>query len=140
MANAFPWRFFYLVLKPRIGLIIIIFNFIKDIVEEAYIKIKNREISNLLDINSRLKAPFSDYGDNYSEIFELIINNIVVIIGWILMCRILGVVFFISFYSLISTLSATILICVFFVQHNYKNSYAKNTKNWDIVELSLIHI
>ena len=109
----FPGGFFYLVLKPRIGLIIIIFNFIKDIVEEAYIKIKNREISKLLAINSRLKAPFSDYGNNFSEIFELIINNIVVIIGWTIMCRILGVVFFISFYSLVLTLSATILISIF---------------------------
>ena len=54
------------------------------------------------------------------------------------MCRILGVVFFISFYSLVLTLSATILICVFFVQHNYKNSYAKNTKNWDIVEGAIL--
>ena len=134
----FPGGFFYLVLKPRIGLIIIIFNFIKDIVKETYIKIKNREVSKLLAINSRFKAPFSDYGDNFSEIFELIINNIVVIIGWILMCRILGVVFFISFYSLVLTLSATILICVFFVQHNYKNSYAKNTKNWDIVEGAIL--
>ena len=42
----FPGGFFYLVLKPRIGLIIIIFNFIKDIVEEAYIKIKTEKFLN----------------------------------------------------------------------------------------------
>ncbi len=134
----FPGGFFYLVLKPRIGLIIIIFNFIKDIVKETYIKIKKRKISKLLAINSKLKPPFSDYGNNFSEIFELIINNIVVITWWILMCRTLGIVFFISFYSLVLTLSATVLICVFFVQHNYKNSYAKNTKNWNIVEGAIL--
>ena len=54
------------------------------------------------------------------------------------MCKILGFAFFISFYSLILTLSATILICVFFIQHNYKNSYAKNTKNWDLFEGAIL--
>ena len=49
------------------------------------------------------------------------------------MCKWLGSVFFLTFYSFISTLSAAILICIFFIQHNYENSYAKNTKDWDIV-------
>jgi len=133
----FPGGFYYLVLKPRLGLIIIIFNFSTDIVKETFNKIKNREISKLLAINSRVKPPFSDYGDNFSELFELIINNIVVIIGWIVMCKWYGLVFFISFYSLILTLSAAILMCVFFVQHNYENAYAKNTKNWDIVDAAI---
>ena len=49
------------------------------------------------------------------------------------MCKWLGGVFFLTFYSIISTLTAAILICVFFVQHNFKNSYASNTENWEIV-------
>jgi len=104
----FPGGFFYLVLKPRLGLLIIIFNFTKDILEETFIKIKNREISQLLAINSRVKPPFSDYGGNFSEIAELIINNIVVISGWIFMCKWLGLVFFLSFYSM-SELSKKII-------------------------------
>ncbi|MBO8219707.1 fatty acid desaturase [Prochlorococcus marinus] len=134
----FPGGFYYLVLKPRLGLIIIIFNFTKDIFKETFIKIKNREFSGFLAINSRVKPPFSDYGDNFSELFELIINNLVVIIGWIFMCKWFGLVFFLSFYSLVSTLSAAILICVFFVQHNYKNAYAKDTKNWNIVDGAIL--
>ena len=130
----FPGGFYYLVLKPRLGLITIILNFTIDILKETFIKIKNGEIYKLLIINSRVKPPFSDYGNNFSELFELIINNIVVIIGWIFMCKSFGLVFFLLFYSLVLTLSAAILICVFFVQHNYKNAYAKNTKNWDIVD------
>jgi len=134
----FPGGFFYLVLKPRLGLVIIIFNFIKDILEETFIKIKNRNISQLIVINTRFNPPFSDYGDNFSELCELIINNIVVIIGWIFMCKWLGVVFFLSFYSIVLTLSAAILICVFFVQHNYENAYAKNTKNWDLIDGAIL--
>ena len=134
----FPGGFYYLVLKPRLGLIIIIFNFIKDIVNETFIKIKNKKFSDLLDINSRLKPPFSDYGDNFSELFELIINNVLVIIGWIFMSKWFGFGFFLLFYPLVFTLSAAMLICVFFVQHNYKDAYAKNTKNWDIVDGAIL--
>ena len=130
----FPGGFYYLVLKPRLGLIIIIFNLIKDTGKETFIKLKKREFSKLLVIKSRVKPPFSDYGDNFSELFELITNNITVIIGWTLMCKWLGLFFFLSFYSVISTLSAAILICIFFVQHNYENTYARNTKNWDVVD------
>jgi omega-6 fatty acid desaturase (delta-12 desaturase) len=36
------------------------------------------------------------------------------------------------------TLSAAILICVFFVQHNYENAYAKNTDNWDILDGAIL--
>ena len=121
----FPGGFFYLVLKPRLGLLIIFFNLIKDIFKETFIKLKNRQCSKLFVIDSRIKAPFTDSGDNFSELSELIFNNVVVIIGWILMSKWLGLVFFLSFYSLVLTLSAAILICVFFVQHNYKNAYAK---------------
>ena len=134
----FPGGFYYLVLKPRLGLLIIILNFSNDLVKEAFIKLKKRKFTELLAIKSRVKPPFSDYGDNFSELFELITNNIIVIIGWIFMSKWLGLVFFLSFYSLVSTLSAAILICIFFVQHNYKNAYAKNTKNWDIVEGAIL--
>jgi len=130
----FPGGFYYLVLKPRLGLIIVIFNFTKDIFKETFIKIKKRNFSKILAIKSRVKPPFSDYGDNFDELFELITNNLTVIIGWIFMCKWFGLVFFLTFYSAVLTLSASILICVFFVQHNYKNVYAKNAKNWDIVD------
>ena len=134
----FPGGFYYLVIKPKLGLIIIIFNFTKDLVKESFIKIKNKQFYLLLAIKSRIKPPFTDYGNNFNEIFELIINNITVLIGLIFMCKLLGLVFFLLFYSLVSTLTAAILICIFFVQHNYKNAYAKNTKNWDIVDGAIL--
>ena len=130
----FPGGFFYLVIKPRLGIILIIFNFIKSLLKESFLKIKKRNYYQLLHIQSRLKPPFSDYGDNFDEIFDLIANNILVISGWIFMCKWLGAIFFLTFYSLILTLSAAIFICVFFIQHNYEDAYASNTKNWDIVD------
>ena len=134
----FPGGFYYLVLKPRLGLIIIIFNLTKDIVKESFAKIKKRNFAQLISIKSRVKPPFSDYGDNFSELFELIINNIVIIVSWIFMCKWFGLFFFLSFYSIVLPLSAAILICVFFVQHNYKDAYAKNTENWNIVDGAIL--
>ena len=134
----FPGGFFYLVVKPRLGLIFIIFNLAKSIIKETFIKIKKGDFSNLLRINSRIKPPFSDYGDNFAELFDLFLNNLFVISGWIFMSKIFGAIFFLTFYSFLSTLSAAILICVFFIQHNYENAYAKNTKNWKIVDAAIL--
>ena len=119
-----PGGFFYLVIKARLGLFLIIFNFIKSLMKETFIKIKKRNYLELLNIRSRFKAPFSDYGDNFDELFDLIANNIIVISGWIIMCKWLGALFFLTFYSLILTFSAAIFICIFFVQHNYEKAYA----------------
>ena len=129
-----PGGFFYLVIKARLGLILIIFNYIKSLMKESFIKIKKRNYLEILNIQSRIKPPFSDYGDNFDELFDLIANNLIVVSGWIIMCKWLGTVFFLTFYSLILTFSAAIFICIFFIQHNYENAYASNTKNWDIVE------
>ena len=32
------------------------------------------------------------------------------------------------------TLSAAIFICIFYIQHNFEGSYAKNTKNWNLIK------
>ena len=56
----------------------------------------------------------------FDELFDLIANNIIVISGWIIMCKWLGAAFFLTFYSLILTVSAAIFICIFFIQHNYE--------------------
>ena len=130
----FPGGFFYLVIKARLGLILIIYNLIKSLVQESLLKIKDGKYFELLIIKTRIKPPFSDYGDNFDELLDLIANNILVISGWIFMCKWLGAIFFLTFYSLILTLSAAIFICVFFIQHNYEDAYASNTKNWDIVD------
>ena len=134
----FPGGFFYLVLKPRLGLIIIIFNLIKSIFLETRVKIKKRNYSEIFNIQSKVKPPFSDYGDNFEELSDLILNNILVIIGWVLMCKTFGIFFFLIFYSIISTLSASILICIFFVQHNYEKAYAHKTENWDMLDGAIL--
>ena len=83
----FPGGFFYLVIKPRLGLLIIIFDLFISVFVETFAKIKNGNFSQILNIKSRIKSPFSDYGDNFDELFDLISNNICVIIFWIFMSK-----------------------------------------------------
>ena len=95
---------------------------------------------NILNFCYKFKnqATFTDYGNNFSELFELILNNIVVIIGWIFMCKWFGLVFFFSFYFLVSTLSAAILICIFFVQHNFQKFICKKHNKLDIIDGAIL--
>ena len=130
----FPGGFFYLVIKARLGLILIIFTFIQSLIKESLSKIRKGNYLELLNIKSKIKSPFPDYGDSFEELFDLIANNLIVVSGWIIMCKWLGAFFFLTFYSIILTFSAAIFICIFFIQHNYENAYASSTKNWDIVE------
>ena len=45
--------------------------------------------------------------------------------------------FLIILFSCINPISSNFNMC-FFVQHNYENAYAKNTKNWDIVDGAIL--
>ena len=46
------------------------------------------------------------------------------------MSRWLGAGLFLTCYSLVMTTSAAIFICIFFVRHNFKGSYANRTEHW----------
>ena len=130
----FPGGFFYLVIKPRLGIFLIIFNFINSFFKEIFNKLKNKQYLKLLTIQTKIKPPFSDYGDNFDELLDLTLNNIIVISVWIYMCKWLGTFFFLAYYSTIMTFSAAIFICIFFIQHNYEEAYASTTENWNIID------
>jgi omega-6 fatty acid desaturase (delta-12 desaturase) len=51
--------------------------------------------------------------------------------GWLLMMQLLGAGLFWISYSTVMMFSAAIMICIFFVQHNFEGSYAHTTDDWD---------
>jgi omega-6 fatty acid desaturase (delta-12 desaturase) len=57
-------------------------------------------------------------------------NNVCVLTSWWLMSRWLGAGLFWSCYAIVMTCSAAIFICIFFVQHNFPDSYAHRTSDW----------
>ncbi len=128
----FPGGFFYLVIKPRLTLIVAMATFLGSLLSELLFKILNGDFLNLFSIASRFKPKYSGYGDTSGELIDLVANNFLVITSWFLMSRWLGAGLFWSCYSIIMMISAAIFICIFFVQHNYEGSYAHRTDQWDL--------
>lgn len=111
-----PGGFFYLVIKPRISLILALVD----------------------RISSRLKgpnaAPAKRYQPTQAELADLVANNVLVLASWWAMGQWLGVGLFWSCYAIVMTFSAAIFICIFFVQHNYPGSYASGNEGWSYLE------
>ena len=120
----FPGGFFYLIIKPRADLILGSLDFAIDSL---------RHISNngfckwqLLISNHRSRHWYTA-----SEFWHILGNNICVVATWVLMGSWLGLGLFWVSYSIVMTTSAAIMICFFFVQHNFEGSYAHTTNYWD---------
>ena len=120
----FPGGFFYLIIKPRAALILGSLDFAIDSL---------RHISNngfckwqLLISNHRSRHWYTA-----SEFWHILGNNICVVATWVLMGSWLGLGLFWVSYSIVMTTSAAIMICFFFVQHNFVGSYAHSTNDWD---------
>ncbi len=126
----FPGGFYYLVIKPRLTLIQALFEFTLALLKEFLDRVRAKNFANLFVFSTRIKLQNSGYGDSFGEVTDLIFNNLFVISSWILMSQWLGAGLFFICYSIIMTTSAAIFICLFFVQHNFKGSYASSTQDW----------
>ena len=126
----FPGGFYYLIIKPRLALIQAIFDYIWSICGEFVDALRKKRFGSLFKFSTRLRSNNSGYGNTFWQLSDLIANNFVVVVSWLLMSRWLGVGLFWSCYSVVMTLSAAIFICLFFVQHNFKGSYASGTEDW----------
>jgi len=119
-----PGGFFYLIIKPRLALILGIAGFI----QHLFTCIKQ-------DFGMSLPAIINSYKSKHwytrEEFWDLLFNNICVVASWVYLSNLLGLGFFWSVYSIVMTCSAAIFICIFFVQHNFEGSYAHKTEGWD---------
>ena len=103
----FPGGFFYLIIKPRLALVLGIFgltrHFFKSFKQHPRIG---------------LGKMFSSYESRNwyttGEFFDLLFNNILVIGSWILFSHLLGFGLFFGIYSITLTCAAAIFIVVFF--------------------------
>ena len=99
-----PGGFFYLVIKPRLALLL-----------------------GGLDL---LRGRPSRHWYTPAEGWDLLANNLVVVASWLLMGALMGHGRFWSLYAPLMTGAAALFICVFFVQHNFPASYAHRTEGW----------
>ena len=129
----FPGGFYYLIIKPRITLIIGLIKFSGYFINQIT-KLTSKRIFQLSSYNYIISKYRSEYWISSKEFYEMLANNIVVVTLWILMSRWMGAGTFWSLYSIIMTFSAAIFICVFFVQHNFEGSYANGTSDWNLTK------
>lgn len=119
-----PGGFFYLAFKPRLLLILGSYDFIRDV----FRGLKKKPAMKLAEI---IASHHSKHWGSAAEFWDILLNSICVVSGWIICCYFLGVGFFLGVYSIVLAFSAASLICIFFAQHNFESSYAHKTEGWD---------
>jgi omega-6 fatty acid desaturase (delta-12 desaturase) len=110
----FPGGFFYLVIKPRLQLML-------GAVDLAAAAL--RRTPSATPHRSR-------HWHSPAEGRDLPFNTLAVVAVWLLMGWQVGIGRFWSLYAPLMTMAAALFICVFFVQHNFPGSYAHRTDGW----------
>ena len=121
---AFPGGFFYLAFKPRIIFLLGIYDFIRH-------GLKSLKADPKTNWSVLLASHKPIHWSTAAEFWDLLLNNVCVVGGWIFLCNYLGAGFFLGVYSTVLTLSAAAFINIFFVQHNFDGAYAHKTDGWN---------
>ncbi|WP_198158742.1 fatty acid desaturase [Picosynechococcus sp. PCC 73109] len=119
-----PGGFFYLVIQPRLTLILGICGFIR----HGLTGLKSNGFKNFRSIVFSHK---SEHWQTSVEFWDVLLNNVLVVGSWLILSHLVGPGVFWGLYSTVMTLAGSIFICVFFVQHNFEGAYAHNTADWD---------
>ncbi|CAK6699884.1 fatty acid desaturase [Synechococcus sp. BA-124 BA4] len=123
----FPGGFFYLVIKPRLALLLGTVQFLGHVI--AQLRADWHTPWPQLVRSFQSKQWYSE-----AEFIDLLLNNLCVITSWVLLSHWIGAGLFWSLYSLVMAASAALFICIFFVQHNFEGSYAHRSEGWDPIE------
>ena len=119
----FPGGFFYLVIKPRVALLLGLADLIPWMIAQL-------QRTPTADLGALFSAHRSRHWHSPGEGIDLFWNNIAVVGLWLLMGSQLGIGRFWSLYAPLMTCAAAVFICVFFVQHNFPDSYAHRSEGW----------
>ena len=125
-----PGGFFYLVIKPRLQLLLGAGEFVVKTSRALAAAATQRGWRALAELPALVRAHRSSHWYTAGELADLVANNALVIASWLLMAQWLGAGLFWSCYAVVMSLSAAIFICVFFVQHNFEGSYAHGSDDW----------
>ncbi|MGB3310878.1 MAG: fatty acid desaturase [Nodosilinea sp.] len=119
-----PGGFFYLAIKPRLTLVLGVYDFVSHWL--ACLKRDRR-----IHFKSVVASHHSKHWQSKSEFWDLLVNNLFVVSSWLVLSYLIGPVLFLSLYSIVLTIAGAIFICIFFVQHNFEGSYAHQTEGWN---------
>ena len=126
-----PGGFFYLVIKPRLALLLGSVEFVIATARALGAAVVARGWRGLVELPALVRQHRSSHWYTSGELADLVANNVLVITSWVLMSRWLGAGLFWSCYALVMGFSAAIFICIFFVQHNFADTYAHGSDDWN---------
>jgi omega-6 fatty acid desaturase (delta-12 desaturase) len=123
----FPGGFFYLIIKPRLALLLSFFEFVSYFIRSIF-----KMASSGCWISP--KRICLNYKSNYfytsGECIDMFFNTLVVGLLWWWIGSNIGYLHFWTLYVLIMSSSAAVMIAVFFIQHNFPDSYTSGQENW----------
>lgn len=122
-----PGGFYYLVIKPRVTLLAGLLELISKVISDGYSRISTRTWPTP---HAFISAYKSDVFYTKEEAYDTIANSICVTLAWWWIGSAIGYWHFWILYGSIMSISAAIMIAVFFVQHNFPGSYASGEEHW----------
>ncbi len=121
-----PGGFLYLIVKPRLQLLFGLLTFIPC----ALVWLCSGQWRRVIACESK-------FWYTRGEFIDIFFNNILVIGGWYLCGELMGHAFFWALYAPVMMLTAAVFICIFYIQHNFEDSYAHGDKDWDYLKGAL---
>ena len=123
----FPGGFFYLIIKSRVALLLSVFEFIGHSIKSI---IKMMMTGSWISPRKVCMNYKSSFFYTSGECVDMIANTAVVGMLWWWIGSSIGYAHFWILYALIMSSSAAVMIAVFFIQHNFPESYTSNDDNW----------
>ena len=123
----FPGGFYYLIIKPRIALLMGFFECAIICGKAVFSELKRGQVPNLL---AMINAHKSSYFHTRGEVYDTFANSTLLLLLWWLIGSSIGYWHFWILYVCVMSCSAALMIAVFFVQHNFPGSYASDEQEW----------
>ncbi|WP_255023077.1 fatty acid desaturase [Cyanobium sp. T1G-Tous] len=123
----FPGGCYYLLIRPRLELVLGVAEWLAAMASH----LGQKGLAGLAELPELSSNFRSSHWYTSAECIDLFANNLVVLTSWWLMGSWLGHGLFWSCYLFVMTLSAALFLCIFFVQHNFADSYASGSEGWD---------
>ena len=123
----FPGGFYYLILKPRIALLLGFVECFFVSLRKISAEISKGKIPNIVSIINKHQSSFFYTRE---EVYDTIANTMILALCWLMIGNAIGHWHFWILYVCVMSSSAALMIAVFFVQHNFPGSYASREENW----------
>ena len=118
--------FIYLIFNPR-------FTWLKGSIGLLSHIVKGKITQPGLSIKAHAAGFTTRYWQSGQEYWHMLWNNVVLLSIWVLMAWSFGTVRFFTIYLITASLAGGAGIILFTVQHNFRHSYASDTRRWDYV-------